>query len=141
MSPEITPFTNDDYDDALALWQRSEGIGLRAADSREGIARYLARNPGTSYVARDGGALIGVALCGHDGRSGYLHHLAVAESHRRHRIGTALVRQCLAALRAQGFERCHLFLHDTNDAAYRFWQDGGWLRRGNLIMMSRDLGE
>lgn len=31
-----------DYDKVIALWEQSEGLGLRDADSRESIASYLA---------------------------------------------------------------------------------------------------
>lgn len=140
MSFEILPFAIDDCEEAMALWSRSEGIGLRgAADTRAGIARYLERNPGGSFIARENGALVGAVLCGHDGRRGYLHHLAVAESHRRHGIGAALMNRCLAWLEAEGLERCHLFVHAGNEKADRFWTREGWSRRDDILMMSRDV--
>jgi ribosomal protein S18 acetylase RimI-like enzyme len=140
MSHEIRPFTIEDCEEALTLWGRSEGIGLRgAADTRAGIARYLDRNPGGSFVARENGMLVGAVLCGHDGRRGYLHHLAVAASHRRRGIGAALMKRCLAWLEADGLERCHLFVHAENAEADRFWMRQGWQRRGDILMMSRDV--
>ena len=59
----------DDYDGALSLWSRTEGMRLNDYDdSREGIGRFLSRNPGTCFVAEEEGAIVGVLLCGHDGR-------------------------------------------------------------------------
>ena len=136
---EIRAMTAADYDDALALWQAIEGLGLSAADSREAITRYLARNPGLSFVARDdGGALAGAVLCGHDGRRGYLHHLAVRPDCRGHGLGRELANHCLAALRAEGITKCHLFVKRSNVAGQSFWQRTGWTER-NLILMSKDI--
>jgi len=128
MDINIMEMTITDYDEVLALWQQAEGVGLHPdeCDSREGVARCLARNPGTCFVARDGENLIGVVLCGNDGRRGYLNHLAVAASHRRRGVGTALVHQCTAALRDIGIRRCNLFVFEANDGAMRFWRELGW---------------
>ncbi|MEX0586364.1 MAG: hypothetical protein WD176_06955, partial [Pirellulales bacterium] len=75
----ISPMLATDYDEVVALWEATEGVGLNESDSRENIARFLARNPGLSMVARVGGQIGGAVLCGHDGRRGYLHHLAVGK--------------------------------------------------------------
>jgi len=134
--PEIADFTPADYDDALALWQVTEGITLRDADSREGIERYLLRNPGLSFTARDAGGLVGTVLCGHDGRRGYLHHLAVAPSHRRQGLGRRLIDRSLAGLRAIGIEKCHLFVVAENHPARDFWRRLGWVEREDIVTMS-----
>ena len=136
---EIRAMTIADYDDALALWQAIEGLGLSAADSREAITRYLARNPGLSFVAHaDTGELVGAVLCGHDGRRGYLHHLAVRPDCRGHGLGRDLAGHCLAALRAEGIDKCHLFVKRSNTAGQAFWQQTGWTER-SLVLMSKDI--
>lgn len=136
---ELHTMSIADYDEALALWQATEGLGLSAADSREAITRYLARNPGMSFVARaDGGELVGAVLCGHDGRRGYLHHLVVRPGYRGHGLGRDLAEHCLAALRAEGIDKCHLFVKRSNIAGQTFWQRTGWTER-NLILMSKDI--
>ena len=84
-----------DYRKIYALWKDAEGVGLGDSDSRVAIGRYLKRNRGLSLVATSGGRLIAVVLCGHDGRRGYLHHLAVARKWRRQGIGRKLVAACL----------------------------------------------
>src|SRR4051794_22337560 len=98
MRSNIRPMKLTDYDQVLRLWQNSEGVGLNESDTRLAIALYLKRNRGMSFVARDGKFLVGAVLCGHDGRRGYLHHLAVAPTHRRKGLGTKLVERCLAEL-------------------------------------------
>jgi ribosomal protein S18 acetylase RimI-like enzyme len=133
----IREMTVQDYAEVLALWQTSEGVGLSDADSEEGVARYLHRNPGLSFVARDGEHLVGAVLCGHDGRRGYIHHLAVGESHRRQGLGRALVERCLSALRRDGIDKCHIFVFADNRDTVAFWKRIGWTQRVELIMMSQ----
>lgn len=136
----IHEMTIDDYEEAVVLWQSSEGIGLSAADSREAIERYLARNPGMSFVARsDQGDLLGAVLCGQDGRRGYLHHLAVRSDCRGQGIGRGLVARCLAALRSQRIDKCHLFVYQDNQAGRAFWEKIGWEERSTLFIMSTDI--
>src|SRR5580693_6650003 len=101
-APLLRAMAPSDYDAVFALWQASEGIGLNESDTREAIAAYLGRNPGLSVVAEIENKIAGAVLCGHDGRRGYLHHLAVGHQHRRHRLGRALVDESLTRLRAQG---------------------------------------
>ena len=128
--------TLDDYEQALALWSAVDGVGLSEADSREGMAAFLQRNPGLSFVTFEVQQLLGVILCGHDGRRGYLHHLAVSPTHRRLGIGRALVQRSLAALREAGIGKCHLFVFGKNQAAIEFWRKTGWLERVDLMMLS-----
>jgi predicted N-acetyltransferase YhbS len=89
MSITFREMTIDDYEQAYQLWQACPGGGLSSADSREAITAYLTRNPGMSFVAHDAEKLVGTVMAGHDGRRGYLYHLAVAPSHRQQGIGEA----------------------------------------------------
>ena len=136
---EIREFTLEDYDPVYALWKASDGIGLSDADSKEGIKRFLTRNPGLSYIAVQNNQVVGAALCGHDGRRGYIHHLAVAKSHRRQGIGRSLVGRCIYALMRIGISKSHLFVFGDNTGAIEFWKKVGWTERFELMMMSQHL--
>ena len=47
----VRAMTMDDYDDVYALWMSIHGFGIRSIDdSREGIERFIKRNPGLSAV-------------------------------------------------------------------------------------------
>jgi len=70
MTYTISEMTKEDYAEALALWQRCDGIGLSDADSSCAIGRFLERNPGLCFIARQGTDLIGTCLAGSDGRRG-----------------------------------------------------------------------
>ena len=98
----IRAMTPVDYDAVIALWRATEGIGLSGADERGAIAAYLARNPGLSMVALHAEALVGAVLCGHDGRRGYIHHLAVVPTERGGGLGRTLAERCLLGLGALG---------------------------------------
>ena len=139
MTVSIYPFTMADYDEVIALWRSSPGVGLSDVDSPEGIAAYLARNPGLSFVARQADELAGAVLCGTDGRRGYLHHLAVAAPYRRQGIGETLVERCLSGLKAQGYLKCHIFVYGGNVEGQVFWDNVGWKLRTDLVIMSKDI--
>lgn len=140
MDLTIRQMTVDDHDSVRALWDATDGVDLAVGDTRADIARFLDRNPGLSFIALAGENLIGAVLCGHDGRRGYVHHLAVDESFRRHGVGRALIDRCLDGLRAAGIGKCHLFLRRDNEVGFAFWQRTGWVDRIKLRMMSRTLG-
>ncbi|MDF1512399.1 MAG: GNAT family N-acetyltransferase [Anaerolineae bacterium] len=136
MSIQIHEMTMDFYPQVIALWSATEGVGLSATDDQQNIASYLVRNPGMSFIAQDGEQLVGTVLCGHDGRRGYIHHLAVAGPYRRHGIGKELVTRCLGALKAVEIDKCHLFVFAGNLEAQAFWKSSGWSHRTDLVVMS-----
>jgi ribosomal protein S18 acetylase RimI-like enzyme len=135
----VEPFTIGHYDEVYDLWANSPGVGLSGADTRDGIASYLKRNPSMSFVALSGRKVIGVILGGHDGRRGYIHHLAVNEPYRRQGVGTQLVEICLGALEGAGIQKCHLLIFHENEGGIAFWEAGGWTLRKDIIVMSRQL--
>ena len=139
MNHAIRAMTIADYDAVLRLWQDTEGVGLNESDDRENIASFLARNPGLSRVAAGGTEIVGAVLCGHDGRRGYLHHLAVARAYRQRGLGRQLVEACLTGLARHGIMKCNIFLFADNAAGEAFWKHNGWARRPDLQVMQRSL--
>lgn len=137
MKLSIRQMTMADYEEVVAFWRKQEGIGLNDADERASLARYLRRNCGMSFVARDGGKVVGAVLCGHEARRGYLHHLAVAAPHRRRGIGRTLVDRCMGALRKQGIRKCNVFLFADNPEGGQFWKAVGFNERTDLKVMQR----
>ena len=130
----------DDYDAVYALWKQTEGMGLGESDTHEAIAAFLERNCGLSLVACDlQGQIVGAVLCGHDGRRGYLHHLAVAKAHRKRGIGRSLVDQCLGKLSALRIVKCNLFLFASNTAGKTFWLNQKWTAREDIVLIQKTL--
>ena len=128
-----------DFDDVISLWHNTEGIIIRSADNREEIESYLIRNPDLSFVVEINGSLVGTIMCGHDGRRGYLQHLAIKNEYRTCGTGRELVRLALAGLQKCGISKCHLFVLRDNRSALDFWHHIGWHERTDLVMMSTHL--
>lgn len=114
---EIRLMTMADYEAVYDLWINTPGMGQNTTDdSREGIARYLRRNPATSFVAVQEGRIVGVILAGHDGRRGFIHHTAVDAACRRQGIARQLVQHAMAALEAEGIHKVALVAFGRNAA-------------------------
>ncbi|MGD0518553.1 MAG: GNAT family N-acetyltransferase [Thermoguttaceae bacterium] len=141
MSIEITEMTAADCDEVVSFWQRQDDIGLNESDTPNAIAAFLNRNPGMSFIVRDGRRIIAAVLCSHDGRRGYLHHLAVNPAHRRQGIGRSLVQRCLDRLLRERILKCNIFLFAGNSEGKAFWQAVGFRDRTDLKVMQRITGD
>ena len=51
----------------------------------------------------------------------------------------ALVARALAALAAEGIQRCHLFVFRDNEPGAAFWLGSDWTERPELRVLSREL--
>jgi N-acetylglutamate synthase len=129
----IRPMAIEDYGQVYALWLATPGMGLNSVDdSREGIAKYLRRSPGMSFVAEDGDEIVGVILCGHDGRRGVIHHTAVKGTLRRHGVGKALAEAAMDALKQEGIAKAWLVVKKDNALGNAFWEKLGFEDRKDL---------
>jgi ribosomal protein S18 acetylase RimI-like enzyme len=136
---EIREFSINDYDAAIELWQRVEGLEIAEGDDREGVAQFLARNPGLSRVATDESVIVGVALCGHDGRRGHVYHLAVDPAYQGRGLGKRLLDESLADLRRTGVKRVIIMVADDNASGRQFWKRSGFEEISGAIAMGIDL--
>ncbi|AYN23711.1 N-acetyltransferase GCN5 [Bifidobacterium animalis subsp. animalis MCC 1489] len=138
----IRPMTIDDYDAVYACWMTCAGMGLNTIDdSRDGIAKYLARNPTTCFVDERDGRITGVIIAGHDGRRGYIYHTAISPDHRHQGIGTALVEAALHALTDEGIAKVALVVFARNADGNAFWQRLGFTPRDDLTYRNKALAE
>ena len=123
----------EDYEQVYKLWTEIKGFGIRSIDdSREGVERFLKRNPTTSVVAVQNGRIIGNILCGHDGRTGFFYHVCVAREYRKHGIGCRMVRQAIEALEREGVSKVSLIAFKQNLVGNAFWQGIGWTEREDI---------
>lgn len=130
-----------DYDKVYALWQ-TEHMGLNNVDdSRDGMERFLRRNPNTSFVVEIDGKIVGSILCGNDGRSGYIYHACVSREHQNKKIGTRLVENVFDALLAEGISDITLAVYIDNDDGNRFWERMGFRDRNFLRYKNKALVE
>ncbi len=138
----IRVMTAADYDKVYALWMSCRNMGFNDLDdSREGIGRFLMRNPRTSFIAEEDGQITGAVLCGHDGRRGYIYHMSVAEDRRRQGIASKLLRNCLAALKEEGINKAALLVFKRNEAGNAFWESREFTVREDVAYRNRALAE
>ena len=134
--------TIEDYEGVYALWKKIKGFGIRSIDdSKEGVARFLKRNPTTSVVAEKDGRIVGSILCGHDGRRGCLYHVCVDEDYRRHGIGKRMVVFAMKALKEEKINKVSLIAFTENDIGNAFWNTIGWTERLDLTYYDFTLNE
>ena len=129
----IRTMTIEDYDEVYALWKSIKGFAMRSLDdSREGVERFLRRNPASSVVAIEDGKIVGSILCGHDGRRGCLYHVCVHRDYRMRGIGKAMVVYAMNALKKEQISKVSLIAFTQNDIGNAFWNRIGWTKRLDL---------
>ena len=138
----IRAMTIEDYEGVKKLWLSIKGFAIRSLDdSREGVEKFLMRNPGTSVVAVEDDKIVGAILCGHDGRRGCLYHVCVAEAYRMRGIGKSMVIFCMEALKAEQINKVSLIAFTVNDIGNAFWRQIGWTKREDLNYYDFTLNE
>ena len=134
----IRPMTKEDYDEIFAMWQITTKRALSKADERSQIERYLDRNPGMSQVAVVDGKIVGTVLAGHDGRRGFIHHMAVLPEYRRRHIGHRLAEKAIEMITNDGIDKTHIFCYRNNETGQNFWKDFGFKKREDVFVFSYD---
>ena len=138
----LRKMTIEDYENVSALWHKIKGFSIRSIDdSREGVERFLKRNPDTSVVAIEDGKVVGAILCGHDGRRGCLYHVCVDPEYRMRGIGKSMVVFCMNALKAENISKVSLIAFTKNDIGNAFWNTIGWTERLDLNYYDFTLNE
>lgn len=139
---KIRSMNLSDYEMIYQLWLSCAGMGLNDLDdSKEGIERFLNRNPKTCFVAEEGQRIIGVIIAGNDGRRGYIYHTAVDPDHRHQLIATRLVNEAVEALRSLGINKVALVVFSDNSDGNAFWEKNGFTKREDLVYRNKALTE
>jgi len=136
----VRKMTIEDYDGVYAMWLSCKGLGLNQTnDSREGIDRFLKRNPDTCFVAVEDSEIVGCIMAGHDGRRGYIYHAAVSPDHQRKGIGSALAQAAVEALKNEGITKAALLVFAHNKTGNAFWEKQGFTLRTDVNYRNRHL--
>lgn len=131
-----------DYDQVYKLWSGIDGFGIRTVDdSKEGVEKFIKRNPGISVVAEDAGEIIGSILGGHDGRRGFLYHVCVAKKYRNHGVGRKMAAEVCKRLKEDGISGINLIAFQSNEVGNEFWKNEGWKLREDLNFYDFNLNE
>ncbi len=129
----IRPMAEEDYEKVYGLWKTIKGFGIRSMDdSKEGVTRFIRRNPSTSMVAETKGQIVGAILCGHDGRRGCFYHVCVREDYRKRGIGKNMAVKAMRALQEEQINKVCLIAFKKNEIGNSFWKSVGWTFREDL---------
>ena len=129
----VRTMTIDDYEEVSLLWHKIKGFSIRSIDdSREGVARFLKRNPDSSVVTVEDSRVVGAILCGHDGRRGCMYHVCVDPEYRMRGIGKSMVVFAMNALKKENISKVSLIAFTKNDVGNKFWRCIGWTKREDL---------
>lgn len=139
---QIRKMTIDDYDKVYNLWVSCVGMGLNNIDdSKDGIDRFLKRNPDTCFVAEYVNKIIGIIMVGNDGRRGYIYHTAVTSEYQNQGIGSKLVDTAINALKNQNISKVALVVFAKNENGNAFWEKQGFTVREDLVYRNKTLLE
>ena len=139
---KIEKMKRSHYSEVYSLWEKTAGMGLNTVDdSKEGIYKYIKRNPKTCFIAKDGRKIIGIIISGHDGRRGYIYHTAVDITYRNKGIGKDLVNKAIEGLRKQGIIKVALVVFKKNEIGNTFWEHLGFTTREDLIYRNKTISD
>ena len=134
--------TIEDYEKVYQLWLSCAGMGLNNLDdSKEGIDKFLKRNPDTCFVAEDSDKIVGAIIAGNDGRRGFIYHTAVDPDFRNQGIGTKIVYAAVDALKESGINKVALVVFDRNKDGNAFWKRVGFTARDDLVYRNKAITE
>lgn len=129
-----------DYEVVYQLWKSIEkGVRVGPSDTLAEIAKKVARDPDLFLVAEDAGQIIGSVIGGFDGRRGLVYHLAVAEPFRGRGIGSCLMAEVEARLRAKGCLKSYLLVADDNREAEDYYRRRGWQQMDTVRLYGKEL--
>lgn len=139
---KIRIMTISDYSNVYKLWLSCKGMGLNNLDnSKDGIEKFLNRNPDTCFVAETDNKIIGAILTGNDGRRGYIYHTAVSPEYQKQGIGKQLVDTAVNALKNIGINKTALVVFDKNENGNAFWEKQGFAKRDDLVYRNKAINE
>ncbi len=137
----IRKMTINDYEEVYQLWLSCAGMGLNNSDdSKEGISRFLKRNPDTCFIAETD-KIVGVIMAGNDGRRGYIYHTAIHPDYRHKGIASELVDNVMKALEAAGIGKAALVVFAHNESGNLFWAKQGFTVRNDLVYRNKAIKE
>lgn len=141
-SINVRKMTISDYEQVYLLWLSTPNMGLNNIDdSKEGIEKYLARNPETCFVAEKNAVITGAILSGHDGRRGFIYHLVVAQSEQQQGIGKIFVNTAMSALEREGISKIALVVFEKNEKGNVFWEKQGFTVRKDLVYRDKAIAD
>jgi ribosomal protein S18 acetylase RimI-like enzyme len=95
-------------------------------DDAASLGALIAHAPESLLLAVDGNEIVGSVIVGWDGWRATMYRLAVAPSHRRRRIASALIAEAERRLATWGARRLHMIVASDQGEAQTFWTALGY---------------
>ncbi len=129
-----------DYESVYELWGSMEkGVRVGRSDTLAEIEKKLSRDPDLFLVAESDGCIIGSVIDGFDGRRGLIYHPAVASSFRGKGVGSRLMDEVEACLRAKGCLKYYLMVALDNTEVEDYYQHRSWKPMDYVHLYGKDL--
>ena len=129
-----------DYQQVYELWSSIEkGVHIGRSDSQTEIEKKVSRDPELFLVAEYQNKIIGSVIGGYDGRRGLIYHLAVHAAFRGQRIGSRLMDEVEARLRAKGCLKCYLLVTADNLEVENYYRQRGWQQMDSIHLFGKEL--
>lgn len=129
-----------DYPSVYELWESMEkGVKVGRSDTPAEIEKKISRDPDLFLVAEADDGIIGSVIGGFDGRRGLIYHLAVSASFRGKGVGSRLMDEVEARLRAKGCLKCYLMVAPDNTEVEGYYQQRGWHPMDYVHIFGKDL--
>jgi ribosomal protein S18 acetylase RimI-like enzyme len=122
----VRPFSAKDRSAVVALWREVFADDPPWNEPEGMIERKLTVQPELFLVAENQGAVVGTVLGGFDGVRGWIHHLAVADLHRRKGVARSLMQAAEEGLKKMGCPKVNLQVRATNLAVIEFYRSLGY---------------
>lgn len=120
----------------VRLWDRA-GL-LRPWNDPQADIALARRGPhSTILLIRQGEALAGSVMVGHDGHRGWVYYLATDPDFRRRGIGRALLAAAEDWLKVRGVPKIMLMVRPENDAVHKFYVAAGYVEEPRIIFSRR----
>lgn len=116
-----------------------KGVRVGRSDSPAEIEKKISRDPDLFLVAECQNRIIGSVMGGYDGRRGLLYHLAVSDSYQNRGIGSHLMDEVEAKLRAKGCLKCYLLVTEDNPEVETYYRNRGWQHMDTIHLFGKEL--
>jgi ribosomal protein S18 acetylase RimI-like enzyme len=132
MNLSISPITDADVPQVIALWQRC-GLTRPWNDPAADIALARRGANATILIGRAQGVIVASALVGHDGHRGWVYYVAVDPDHRNKDFGRMIMAAAEDWLRAHGMEKVQLMVRPDNTQVRAFYDRLGYATQERVL--------
>lgn len=128
----VTEIADADIAAVIALWQAC-GLTRPWNDPASDIALARREPHSTVLVGRDGEAIVGTVMVGHDGHRGWVYYVATDPGRRGRGFGRAIMNAAEGWLRVAGIAKLQLLVRCENARAGAFYQSIGYAEVQSIV--------